>query len=559
MKRRVLVILAAVLLLVGGGFWFASLTPDDREPVESTGASFSLPPAKPAPVALERRKPTMRQTRLEMGVSSGAGEALSPGDPHTREREGQALQTPSIAALLEPEVRGDPSEASPGSGLSIAGRVLDEEGNPVPGLGVVASGLALEESDASSSRERRVHASKDGSYEFVDVEAGDHLIRNVATDRYASTRVTARAGFQSADLIVVENHRIWLHGTITDTRGEPLADVQVIPPQSQSETSTDQGGNYVLNLVAQREGSYAFRFLLDGYTEERILLKGSDLIGLQENRFDVQLTSAADTTTVSGTLTTDRGEPIEGEMIRLQSALLQERYAAVTDRGGSFSIPDVKVGSDYSVRVLPEGPYGPYTELGVAFDERGALLEIVLEALGTGRLEGRMLDAEGDPLPGFSLWLQTSRNPANRLRVTAGDHGDFVVENAPEGQLLFITRSSPRLEVQGIELREGAEKEVDLVVDWGDHELAGSVLDDGGEPIAGAALTLTWSLDSGGIRSTSTRRTVTDESGSFRFTQLGPGLHDLDVSAAGYGDTWERLEPGPYARETEIRLEPNSQ
>jgi protocatechuate 3,4-dioxygenase beta subunit len=494
-----------------------------------------------------------------MGVSSGAGEELPPGDRRTREREGPALSTASIAARLEPEGRGDPSEGAPGSGLSIAGRVLDEEGKPVPGLGVVASALALEEPGASDPRERRIHARQDGSYEFRDVEAGDHLIRSVATDRYASSRVTARAGFRSADLVVVENHRIRLHGTVTDAREEPLADVRVIPAPPQSETRTDREGNYELDLVAHRTGSYAFRFLLDGFTEERILLKGIDLIGLPGNRFDVRLTSAADTTTVSGTLTTERGDPIEGEMIRLQSALLKVRYTAVTDRDGSFSIPDVEIGSDYSIRVLPEGPYGPYTDHGIAFSERDALLEIALEALGTGRLEGRMLDAEGDPLPGFSLWLQPSQNPANRVRVTADDRGDFVVEDAPEGQLLFITKSSPRLEVQGIELREGAEKEVDLVLDWGNHELMGSVLDDRGEPVAGAALTLTWSLHSGGTRSASKRRTVTDESGSFRFTQLGPGLHELDVSATGYDDAWERLESGPYAREAEIRLEPSSQ
>jgi hypothetical protein len=130
------------------------------------------------------------------------------------------------------------------------------------------------------------------------------------------------------------------------------------------------------------------------------------------------------------------------------------------------------------------------------------------------------------------------------------------VENAPEGQLLFITRSDPRLEVQGIELGAGEDKEVDLVLDRGDHEIRGSVLDDRGEPIAGAKLTLQWSFHGGGTRSASMRRVVTDESGSFLFTQLGPGRHDLSVGAAGYEYVQEAIEVGPYAPETEIRLDP---
>ncbi|MHC5074520.1 MAG: carboxypeptidase regulatory-like domain-containing protein, partial [Planctomycetota bacterium] len=500
---------------------------------------------------------------LEMDDSREAGEGPPAGGRRPSGGEVWPGAPDGAVAALEPDRRGEPSEASSGSELSIAGRVLDEEGRPVPGLGVVAARHALHAGEAepvlSSPPEQRVRTRRDGSYEFGGMEAGDYLIRTVATDRYASARVMALGGSRSADLVVVENHWILVHGTVTDAKGNRLAGVRVIPPDPQGATWSDEDGSYETDLVAQRKGNYAFDFLLEGFQEERINIKGDRLIGLSQKRLDVRLSSAAETTTVFGTLTTERGERIEGEMIRLQSQLLKARYTAVTDRDGSFSIPDVKVGSDYSVMVLPKGPYQPHTERGVVFTGQDALLEIVLGALGTGRLSGRMLDAEGNPLPDFTLWLQSTRNPANRVPVTADRAGGFVVENAPEGRLLFITRSAPRLEVQGIELGAGEDKEVDLVLDRGDHELRGSVLDDRGEPVAGATLTLRWVLHGGGTRSASTRRTVTDKSGSFGFTQLGPGRHDLDVGAAGYQNVQESVEVGPYAPETEIRLDPRSE
>jgi uncharacterized GH25 family protein len=72
---------------------------------------------------------------------------------------------------------------------------------------------------------------------------------------------------------------------------------------------------------------------------------------------------------------------------------------------------------------------------------------------------------------------------------------------------------------------------VRLALDWGDHEFAGRVLDDRGEPVAGADVVLAWFHDDAGSHSTSNRELRTDDGGRFRFTRLGPGRHTLDVTA----------------------------
>ncbi|MEE9608881.1 MAG: carboxypeptidase regulatory-like domain-containing protein [Myxococcota bacterium] len=140
--------------------------------------------------------------------------------------------------------------------------------------------------------------------------------------------------------------------------------------------------------------------------------------------------------------------------------------------------------------------------------------------------------------------------------MASDDSGYFAVEDAPEGQLTLVTRSLPHLEVTGITLAAGLSKNVDLVLDWGEQVMTGRVLGDDAAPVSGAQLSLSWSHQRGAAHSRSLRRTLSDAGGSFRFTQLGPGTHQLAVSAPGYVERRESFEVGHRLREAELRLEP---
>ena len=121
---------------------------------------------------------------------------------------------------------------------------------------------------------------------------------------------------------------------------------------------------------------------------------------------------------------------------------------------------------------------------------------------------------------------------------------------------MLVTRSLPHLEISGFTLAPGTEEEVDVVLDWGDHAMTGRVLNYGGRPVAGAQLSLSWTHPSGSVHSRSLRRTLTDQAGSFRFTELGPGVHQLDVKAPGYSDRQVSYQVGRHGRPAELRLEP---
>jgi hypothetical protein len=111
--------------------------------------------------------------------------------------------------------------------------------------------------------------------------------------------------------------------------------------------------------------------------------------------------------------------------------------------------------------------------------------------------------------------------------------------------------------VSGVFLPAEGEREVSLVLDWGTLGMTGEVLDDRGDPVGGAEVSLSWSDTNGEIQSASSRSTRTDPSGLFRFSQLGPGEHLLEVRAAGYRTLQEYHDADRYAAEVELRLEPD--
>jgi hypothetical protein len=286
--------------------------------------------------------------------------------------------------------------------------------------------------------------------------------------------------------------------------------------------------------VTNPEASHTVVFRLAGYHEERVNLAAKELAGADEHRADITLRAQGETAAVSGTLRSPRGDPVGGETVHLQSAALGTRYTATSGADGAFAMGAVEPGSDYRVTVHPHGAYENYRQQDIAIDHPGTEIEITLEPLASGRLTGRMIDVEGYPLPGFTVLLKSNKSQRRHVTVTSDGGGYFNVEDAPAGQLMFFTRSDPRFGITGITLEQGTTISTEVVIDWGDNELVGRVADQNRAPVAGATVRLTWQHSHSGARSNSMRRTVTDLTGSFRFTRLGPGPHQIQVSAPGY-------------------------
>jgi len=122
-------------------------------------------------------------------------------------------------------------------------------------------------------------------------------------------------------------------------------------------------------------------------------------------------------------------------------------------------------------------------------------------------------------------------------------------EGVREGEILFETRSLPRLTVRGFRLQPGGADEVTLVLDRGSHAFSGTVNAQGGGPVPGASVSLYWSYSEKGIQSSSFRSAVTDASGRFSFTELGPGDHKISVNSTSHLPSHTSHEVGKEGQE----------
>ncbi len=444
----------------------------------------------------------------------------------------------------------------------IAGWVFDEGGTAVADLGLVAQPtrlVAIEaESSGGSFQNSGGRTDGNGFFAFPTLAEGEYALKTEETDTWESTTGQFRTGVDSAVLIVAgkTDLRAVIRGFVESSEGGSLEGVHVLPVgQVGGRVSTDDQGAYALTLsLDSRHRSQMLRFALDGFREHRVTIADAELRSGAEVIRDVLLERLREKTTVSGSVVSGDGSPIHRAHIQLYSASIGRRADGVSDRDGLFSIPDVEQGDDYRLWVRPPDGYKDYLEENLVVTG-WVDLDIVVEDVGWARLDGRMIDPVGRPVPGYTLWLRTSQQSGqNNVAVTGDDLGRFVVEQLPEGNVTFATRASPVLTFSGVEIVPRSPNSVRLRLDTGAHRLEGFVLDAGERPVAGAQMALFWSSVEDGVRSSSRRETHSDANGYFLFTNLGGSLHTLTGSAQGFRGARHQLDTRNDNGEVLVRL-----
>ncbi|HVR75112.1 MAG TPA: carboxypeptidase-like regulatory domain-containing protein [Planctomycetota bacterium] len=431
-----------------------------------------------------------------------------------------------------------------GFDLAIAGRVLDQKGKPIPGILLFATKQLIGAGDSAEVSELvladdahlRAESAADGSYEIAGLDAADYVISAAGSGAIPSARRVFRAGTRSADIVLGERREIEVHGMVVSSVGAALSGVRIsFIGQPARQTESDVTGHYLLVLEAGgTDGVHVLTGVKEGFRDVRANVRLEDLGDAETWEVPLVMDSLGEQTSVTGIVVDEESAPIPGETVHLHSASLSSRANVVTGPDGRFAMEGVQVGKDYRLWIYPRKGYRDLVKTSLEIPREGLDVELVLEALETSTLRGVMVDPAGAPVTRFTLWVRSLKALGSSRAITSDDAGRFEVEGVPQGDILFETRSAPRLTVRGVTLSGDALDEAAIVLDRGPHSLRGTVVDETRVPVAGASVTLFWTHRDGSIQSTSYRSSVTDAAGSFAFSELAAGEHRITVSSPAH-------------------------
>jgi hypothetical protein len=515
----------------------ASVSEAIGNPSESHNANAS---AREEPAATEKRRP-LRMTRSRYRTLTERCD-LGIADPGIRCSNG-----PSGIPILTGTADDGPDDAA---GYRISGRVSAHDGFGIAGVSLVASRMGFPGATASERmagepggfRRYQAITRDDGSYTFDDIAEGSYRIQTARHGAYVPMRITARTGVDYADIVLSEQQAYLVEGIVTDVSGSPLGHVSVLPVvEGVPSVRTDRGGRYRMPVwLPAGARRLTLRFEAPGFSQQQRAVSmataaaapGTD--ELSRLRLDATLEPIELTTNVRGTVRTSEGAPIRGQVVELRSAAGQQRYRAVSDRAGKYEFSAIPAPKTYQMRIDGH-PGHPDYRADVAVTSQNFEFDIITDPFDLGKLRGRIVNSDGAPVPDIELAVRNTRLAQNSAMIRSDSTGSFLVDEMPAGETLLASEAMPAVLVRGIEVRAGGESAVDVVIDWGKHQLTGVVVDRRGIAIPASDVLLKWSRRSDdGVTSSVTRRTSTDYLGRFGFDHLGPGPHSIVVGAEGF-------------------------
>jgi len=441
-------------------------------------------------------------------------------------------------AFVAADSGGVPRARVPGeSGQAISGRVLTAEGVGLGGITIVAAPERLaagREAEAGTLRFWTVTDSL-GAYSLDGIPDGEYSVRSRSSGAYPSARTSVRAGVDYADLVVSPNVARVAEGRVLDATGKPLEGVTVLPvlPGQPSVLTGEDGRFRVPVWLKPTVNSFALRFQLPGFLEQTATFEVPADKAAIPPAMKVVMQPVEAWTSVKGRVYSDSGEPLAGRTIELRPKSSPRSYKAMTDGQGHFAFPVVESPADYRLMVAGGTDHKDYQRALHVTADMGEL-DIIAESYEFGSVTGELVNVSGEPVPDFALLVRNTGSRQPNALVSTDEHGNFEIPSAPAGKLVLASQSTPSILVDGLELKAGDKLHLPLVMDWGQHEIRGVVLNALGNPVPASRILLQWSHQADGITVKTTRRTAADTQGHFAFSRLGPGVHSLQIDAAGF-------------------------
>ena len=367
-------------------------------------------------------------------------------------------------------------------GLRLSGRVLTEEGEPIPDAEVLLTGEGL------SLLPRSTTSAADGSFHFDALLPGPQRILARAT-HFVPAEEEALAGDHDIEIVLLRGATI--RGRVYDLRDRPVAGAAVqwlgqrrdlgAPLMPTSPTNLGVTAGPVPPIPIGPGMGPAF---------------------------------TADTT----------GDTVFGEV--------------TTDREGYFEITGLIPGAGQLHVAHPS--YAPYLGPGRRLLAGGVVEELVVVLQDGATIIGRVVDGQGFPIADVPVELRAERELVPRSTM-AGEDGFFRFDGAL-GTVVLTARPFTLPAVrERLMAREGERIEVRLVIDGQVVAMEGRVVDDRGFPVAGASLL----LESRAAQTPFERIGVSADDGTFDFAQLPPPPWALTVDHPDYAPVTVPIETVP--------------
>lgn len=269
---------------------------------------------------------------------------------------------------------------------------------------------------------------------------------------------------------------------------------------------------------------------------------------------------------VSGTVSTEDGDPIENAPVVLISVMNDHRrpdmYRAETNADGEFNFEHVVVGN-YLITAGALRHGVAEEEIEVIADE-DTFVELVIgrdeddEPDEVGGVAGTVSDTDGEPISRAEIRLMGGMNDHNQHRFQArtisDEHGEYSFEDVPAGVLLLSAGKIGFIPfAHEIEVIADEVLEANIVLEAFHHDdvefgsVSGNVVDEEGNPIDHANIILIperGDNDRGNPGGGWDRPLVafTDEDGNYGIHEVPVGNYIAPATKLGHGMADEHIE-----------------